>query len=169
MWRKIITGAITMLLVSLLGYKIVSTINKKNKIQKSIAVLPDFKFYSLENQPFTKDSLLPNQSTLFLFFNTTCEHCQYETEEILKNAGLLSKKNVLYISSQSIQEIKAFDSTYHLTSYPFIILLRDSTSNFYKIFGTSIVPSSVIYNDKGMLVKTFKGEVKIDAIINSLN
>jgi thiol-disulfide isomerase/thioredoxin len=168
MWRKI-SIALIMVLVLFLGYKVINAINNKQQIKEAIATLPAFKFYTLQNKPYTKDSLLQNQSTLFLFFNSTCEHCQYETEQILKVAGQLSNKNVLYISSQSIREIKAFDSIYHLTNYPFIKLLRDSTNNFYKTFGTSMVPSSVIYNDKGMLMKTFKGEVKIEAIINALN
>ena len=93
----------------------------------------------------------------------------FTAEQIVKNAAQLSNKNVLYVSGQSIREIQAFDSIYHLTKYPFIKLLRDSSDNFYKTFGTGMVPSSVIYNDKGMLTKTFKGEVKIEAIINALN
>lgn len=168
MWRKI-SIALIMALVLFLGYKVITAINSKQQIKEAIAILPAFEFYTLQNKPYTKDSLLQNQSTLFLFFNTTCEHCQYETEQIVKNAAMLSNKNVLYISNQSTQEIKAFDSIYHLTNYPFIKLLRDSTNNFYKTFGINMVPSSVIYNDKGMLTKTFKGEVKIEAIINALN
>ena len=98
MWRKISIIALLIVLALFLGYKIISAINGKQQIKEAIAILPSFEFYTLQNRPYTKDSLLQNQSTLFLFFNTTCEHCQYETGQILKNANQLVNKNVLFIS-----------------------------------------------------------------------
>lgn len=168
MWRKILVFAGIIVIVVFFSFKIVNAINKKKQIQNRIILLPNFNFYNLQNQPFTRDSLAPNKSSLFLYFNTTCEHCQYETEQILKNLPQLSNTNVLFISSQSKKEILSFDSIYHLTSYSIIKLLHDSTDNFYKTFGSNLVPSSVIYNSEGKLIKTFKGEVKMETIIRLL-
>lgn len=149
-------------------YKIFSNIIHKEHVRKITSVLPNFKFFNLQNKPFTKDSIPANKKTVLLFFNTTCEHCQYETEKIIKSNKQLQSANFLFVSTQSQKELLQFDSIYHTTSFPFIRLLRDSSNIFYQAFGTTIVPSSFIYDSKGLLIKKFTGEVKIETIINLL-
>ena len=162
----IITGIFSVVLFFV--YKIVTTIQTKNQLQKNIASLPAFQFTNSQNHLFTNDSLAKNKNTLLLFFNTTCEHCQYETAQILKNNASFSNSNVLFISRQSKNDIQLFDSTYQLFKYAFIKLLRDSTDYSYTIFGINSFPSSIVYNTDGKLVKSFKGETKIEAIISAL-
>lgn len=168
MGRKalIIIGILSVVLFFV--YKIISTVQTKTKLQKNIATLPFFQFTNLQNQFFINDSLKKSQPTLLLFFNTTCEHCQYETEQIIKNISSFKNSNVLFISRQSKNDIQLFDCIYHLSKYSFIKLLRDSTDNSYKIFGINSFPSSIVYNADGKLVKSFKGETKIEAIISAL-
>ena len=149
-------------------YKITSMVQTKTQLQKNIATLPFFQFTNLQNQSFINDSLKKSQPTLLLFFNTTCEHCQYETEQILKNNASFRNSNVLFISRQSNNDIRLFDSTYQVSKYSFIKLLRDSIDYSYKIFGINSFPSSIVYNTEGKLVKSFKGETKIEAIISAL-
>ncbi len=162
----IISGILSVMLF--FGYKIVTNIKNKNQMQKNIASILNFQFYNLQNQFFTNDSLTKKQPTLLLFFNTTCEHCQYETEQIKKNNASFRMSNVLFISRQPKNDIQLFDSIYHLSKYSFIKLLRDSTDYTYKIFGINSFPSSIVYNAEGKLVKSFKGETKIEAIISAL-
>ncbi|MGG9970313.1 TlpA family protein disulfide reductase [Ferruginibacter sp. SUN002] len=122
----------------------------------------------MQKQKFTKDSIQANRPTLFILYNSDCEHCQYEASEITKFANAFKTTNILFISNQPYPEINQFDSIYHLTQYPFIKLLKDSTDNFYKIFGTSVVPSLIIYNSKSELVKNYKGEVNVLKVIDQL-
>lgn len=45
--------------------------------------IPDFTFYSLKNnQPFTQKQLRKEGKILFLFFDATCPHCQYEMQQL---------------------------------------------------------------------------------------
>jgi thiol-disulfide isomerase/thioredoxin len=168
MWRKILLLTSIFLIASFLIYKITSTINKKEKIQNTISVLPNFKFYTLSNLPFTNDSIIVKKSSLLLFFNTTCDHCLYETEQIIKNIAAFKNTNVLLISSQAKNEILLFNSTYNISNYSTLHLLHDSTDNFYKTFGTNAVPTAIIYNASNELVKKIHGEVKIETIISLL-
>lgn len=168
MWRKIFITVIVLLLISFLIYKIVSTISKKEKNQSAISVLPNFKFYTLANIPFTNDSLITKKNSLLLFFNTTCEHCQYELEAIIKNISNFKNTNVLLISSQAKKDIALFDSTYQISNYPLLHLLHDSDGNFYKIFGTTLVPTVITYNTDNQLIKKISGEIKIETIISLL-
>lgn len=168
MLRKIILISIILYSIGILSYKIYKTINKKSAIEKATASLPVFRFYTLQGQPFTNDSLQKDQSTVFTYFNTGCEHCQYEVVQIIKNEKQLNQANLLMISNQPVQELKAFDSLYHLSSYPFIKLLRDSAGSFPEIFGTAMVPSMFIYNNEKRLVKKFLGETKIENLIQAV-
>ncbi len=168
MWRKIFIISTILLLIFLLIYKIVSTINKKEKNESAISTLPNFKFYNLLNLPFTNDSLITKKNSLLLFFNTACEHCQSETEHIIKNISSFKNTNVLLISSQVKKDILLFDSTYQISNYPLLHLLHDNDSNFYKIFGTTLVPTAVIYSTNNQFVKKISGEIKIETIISLL-
>lgn len=168
MSRKVLIIIGVLSIVLFFVYKIVTTAQYKSQLQKNIASLPAFQFTNLQNIFFTNDSLTKSRPTLLLFFNTTCEHCQYETEQIIKNNASFSNSNVLFISRQSNNDIRLFDSTYQVSKYSFIKLLRDSIDYSYKIFGINSFPSSIVYNTEGKLVKSFKGETKIEAIISAL-
>lgn len=168
MYRKVLIIIGVLSIVFFFVYKILTTAQYKSQLQKDIAYLPAFQFTNLQNIFFTNDSLTKCQSTLLLFFNTTCEHCQYETEQIIKDNASFCNSNVLFISRQSSNDIRLFDSTYQVSRYPFIKLLRDSIDYSYKIFGINSFPSSIVYNNEGKLVKTFKGETKVEAIISAL-
>ena len=157
-----------LLVIIILALGISKKIKSKKDIENNIATLPSFQFYNLQNQPYTIDSLQKNKKTLLLFFNTTCEHCQYETEQIIKNKTAFEVCNTLFVSNQSLPEIKSFDGIYHILNLPSLTLLRDSLDNSKRGFGVSSIPSSFIYDVNGKLVTSFKGEVKIEAIIAAL-
>lgn len=169
--RKLLAllAILVLFFITLLVYKINNAIKIKARIEHNIVDLPNFSFYNLQQQPFTKDSLPINKPSLFIYFNTDCEHCQYEATEIVKNTTALRDDNIVFVSNQPYTNIRQFDNAYHLSQYSFIRLLKDSTDNFYKTFGTSTVPSLVLYNSKGALIKNYKGEVDITTVITLLN
>ncbi|MCH5598137.1 peroxiredoxin family protein [Niabella ginsengisoli] len=158
-----------LIVVGFLGYKIISTINKKANTEERIAKLPAFTFYTLNNIVFANDSLSKNKSTVVIYFNTGCEHCQYETEQIIKHTDQLKHANFLLASVQPINELKKFDSTYHLSSYPFIKLVNDKDNIMRNIFGANTVPTIFIYDTNNRLIKKYTGEVKIEAIVKAIN
>lgn len=169
MLRKIIIIGIVLATISFLAFKIFNTANKKNSTEKATATLPAFTFYNLQNQPVNNGSLQKSKSTVFIYFNTGCEHCQYETEQILKNEKQLHHSQVLMISRQPARELMAFDTAHELSSYPFIRLLRDSANSFHETFGTAMVPSIFIYNREQKLVKKYLGETKIENLIQAVH
>lgn len=150
-------------------YKIVSTANKRSATDERIAWLPAFTFYNLDSTLFTNDSLPDGRNTVIMYFNTGCEHCQYETGQIIKHANELQSANFLMISIQPVKELKSFDSSYQISRYPFIKLLRDKNSIMHPTFGANNVPSIFIYDSNKRLVKKYAGEVKIEAIITMVN
>lgn len=170
--RSMLKWVIALAAASIIGfllYKIACTVNQKTVTDERIARLPVFTFYNLDSTLFTNDSLPDGRSTVIVYFNTGCEHCQYETEQIIKNAGSLQQASFLLASIQPIAELKKFDSTYRLLSYPFIKLLHDKGNVMHHVFGANNVPSIFIYDSNKRLIKKYTGELKIEAIINTVN
>lgn len=168
MLKRIIIITCTIGLLAFLILNILTITDKKSKSNKLIQNIPTFSFFTLKNKIYINDSIPLSNSTLLLFFHTTCEHCQYETEQILKNKSNLNNTNVLFISKQPLGEIKTFDSVYQISVNPFMRVLQDSLNFSYNAFDINAYPSSIIYNAQGSLLKTFKGEVRIDSIISIL-
>ena len=47
--------------------------------------------------------------------------------------------------------------------------LFDSMSDFEEVFGSSLVPSSYVYDSKLNLLKVFHGEVKTESLLNLID
>lgn len=146
--------------------------NQKYKHDKAIALqkqnLPNFQFYNQNVEKFSAALLKPNIPVCIFYYNTDCEHCQYEATQISKYAPLFKNIQVLMVSVNTPAQVRAFAKTYQLSSYPYITWLYDKDYEFFKWFGHSPTPSVFIYNQKHMLVKEYRGEVKPGAIVKYL-
>ncbi len=165
---RIILIVIAIALVSTLVVRLIYKVNQKQIAVKTTKTLPDFKFKTLDNQDYSTSMLGPNKSVIFLYFNTECDHCQYEARELPRHIHEFANSTILMISAESMDKIKEFDATYQLSKNSFIKVLKDNDDTFYKIFSTKMTPSMFIYNQKGELVKQYQGEVKMDAIYKYL-
>jgi thiol-disulfide isomerase/thioredoxin len=117
-----------------------------------------------------KVSSLPSgKKTLLIHFNSTCEHCQYEAQELVKNAERLQSHNILLISDERIAIIQKFYEKYNLAKIPHLQILKSNGIDFKQYFGTSSVPAIFIYSAENKLLKHYKGEAKIEAILKYLD
>ncbi len=169
MIKKIAFLGILGILLGLFGWIFYQNQQKsiaKKQIGENIRQLPDFEFENvLENEKFTNESLSDNKTLLLIYFNSECEHCQYEVAEICKHAHQFTNKQVVLVSSQDMETIQNFAEEHQLSKYPFIRVAKTEAETFYKTFGTTAVPSVFIYNDTQELIKQFKGEVKIETLL----
>ncbi|MBN1650882.1 MAG: redoxin domain-containing protein [Bacteroidales bacterium] len=169
--RKIIKTILFIILLLLVSYMltvIVKKAKRKNTLTEQIQSIPEFLFINVLNQNnFTNDSIVKEQACLIVYFNSECEHCQNEAEQISKQIHGFDTFQVLMISYEPKETILTFRKKYKLLS-PAITFLQDSESQFDDIFGNSPIPTSFIYNKERALVKQFKGEVKTEALIKYL-
>lgn len=101
---------------------------------------------------------------IVIYFSPTCEHCQYEAQEIRKHIETFGDTQILMISSDDSLSIKKFAADYQLDSLSNVQFLHLPNEQIFETFGSASVPRILIYNQKGNLVKDFKGEVKIAII-----
>jgi peroxiredoxin len=142
----------------------------KKESENRIQTLQHVCFESLNGAQTCVDEFDTRKPTVIIYFNPECEHCQYEASEIGKQAKLFEKANMIMITpDDSTKRVEAFAAKYHLWEVDNLTILIDRDHRFKNHFGTSIFPSVFIYGADKKLLKMYKGEIKIDAIINSIN
>lgn len=147
---------------------IVKKIKHKNVIAEQIRNIPEFSFINtLTQNVYSNDSIDSEKTCLIIYFNSECDHCQYEAEQISTHIDKFENYQILMISYEPKESILAFREVYQLKNQ-IITFLQDPKFQFDDIFGNSPIPTSFIYNKNKELVKQFKGEVKIEALLKYL-
>jgi thiol-disulfide isomerase/thioredoxin len=107
-------------------------------------------------------------TSIIIYFNTDCDHCQYEATEIQKNMSQFGNAQLLLLSIEPLANIRKFIKTYRLEGFSNLQVGQISGKTAVETFGFKSVPHILIYNAENQLVKEYKGETKIEAILKYL-
>ena len=152
-------------LLAFLGYKIVTKTKHKNEIAKTLQTIPDFSFTDLNRAVFTKDSLKPHTATVFIYFNSECDYCRHEAQSIKENIGQFVNTQLLFVSPEPVEKIRAFAEIHELSAYNNIRFLRDKDHTFPAGFGAATIPYLLIYDKDRQLIKRHQGQLKAATIL----
>lgn len=152
----IIIGLVLIGLLSWMGYLSIQKLDQKSKSEAIVQNLN-----SLTNN-LGLEVANTDQSTIFMYFNSDCHFCQWEMKEIGKNIDKFQTYQLLLASFEPKRDALDFLQQYNLSQY-YVEVNPDSLTS--TIIGG--VPQTFIYKD-GKLAKHFKGEVKIEAILEVL-
>ena len=171
--RKFLKYLILILLLvagSWLGMRTWQSYQSKKESEQRVQTLQHACFGSLTGGQICIDEFDSQKPTVIIYFNPECEHCQYEASEIGKQAEQFAKANMILITpDDSTKRVEAFAAKYHLWEVDNLIVLLDRNHQFLKSFGTAVFPSAFIYGADKKLVKMYKGETKMEAVIGSLD
>lgn len=110
--------------------------------------------------------IFPSSSVnILVYFNSECEHCQYELSEIRKNINLFEDNSIVLLSSENIASIKKTSFDFELANVPNVYFVKINPGDVYKTMGTVSFPHIFIYGKDHKLIKEFKGKAKIEAIL----
>jgi thiol-disulfide isomerase/thioredoxin len=168
--RKIISGFVLVLIVSLASFLVIKIIRKTNHnklVAERISTFPSFSFRTLSKTIYNSSSIKEGP-VLVVHFHPECEHCQYEISEILKSDIPDSFSKVILVSAAHPDSIKNFLLRLKYTDHSSILPLADTSYNFEEIFGPGTIPSSYVYAKNLKLVKVLHGEVKTETILKYL-
>ncbi|MBX2901447.1 MAG: redoxin domain-containing protein [Cyclobacteriaceae bacterium] len=104
-----------------------------------------------------------SKPVVLVLFNSTCEHCQYELGQIKEQIADFNQVELVFLSSEPIAVTKHVAASFKPTAN--VDFVKINPENVYENFGTVRYPTILIYNAAGKLVKEFKGETKIEAIL----
>ena len=170
--KKILKILIPILVISLLafmGYKVVNKINHKKQVAQNIKKMPAFSYVTLENKEFTQENLAQNKATLFIYFNSECDFCNHEAEMVQQNIEQLKDIQVVFISYEPRERIKAFATNFKLLHHDNIHFLSDSKITFATTFDVKSMPCLVLYDKDNNLIEKIKWQVKIETVLEKFS
>lgn len=117
---------------------------------------------------FQTKNIGKSKPVVFLLFNTTCEHCQKETRDLVKYKEELNKVNLIMISSEEITRIRSFYQQYSLSQIKGLVIGRDSLFAGTRLFMNESFPFCAVYSKKHLFLKSFERNFTTDSIFKVL-
>lgn len=131
--------------------------------------LPDFVISTCPDSTlYTNRNLKKNLKTVFIIFSPDCEYCQHETRDLLKNISRFKKTQILMVSFMPQKMINAFYKKYKISSFPIIVMGKDSRYFFLKFFRLRFAPSTFVYDENSNFKKAFHHIVDMDTLLKEL-
>lgn len=112
-------------------------------------------------------SAAPGRSTVLLFFTTTCEYCRAELAEMKRQAAAFDGTNVVLISPENRETVRAFREMSGLDLFPQFRMLCDTIPTLGSRFRIRRVPTVLVYGPGGQLTGEFEGFTQIRRILHA--
>ena len=149
--------------------QVLKKLQHKEQVQQALAILPEFSFCTLEGASFTNAQLPQNNKIVFIYFNTECEYCFYETKDISEQLERFKATTLLLVSNEKKEAIKAFAIKQNLQDNSQVIFLQDSTYTFAKQFEANSIPYILVYDAQGKLLLRHKGQIRAEKLLQLLD
>lgn len=133
---------------------------------KNFATLPSMTLIATDTTPV--DLVNWSKHIVLLYFNSDCDHCQYEALEIKNNFDRLRNTKIIFMSSEPLSKIRDFAEAVQLNTCGNIHFTYIDAKDASSTFGPLAIPHIFIYGPDKKLKKEFKGETKIEAILTFL-
>ena len=114
---------------------------------------------------FTKENLSKKSATLLMLFNPQCDHCQHETEEIIKNIDKFKGIQIVMATSMLFDSMITFREKYKLAAYKNITVAQDTHYFLPSYYMIGNLPFLAFYNKKKELISVFEGSLPIDKVL----
>jgi peroxiredoxin len=167
-YLKIILPILVLGVITFMGYKVISKINYKKEVAEHIKTIPEFSYKTTAGKTFTEKDLKENIPTVFLYFNSECEHCQSEATQIQENIEKFADIQLVFISFEGPEKIMDFAKKYKIDNYDTVTFLCDKQVSFATTFDVKSIPTVVIYDKNKKLLEKIKGEIKVDNILKKI-
>jgi thioredoxin-related protein len=154
--------------LTVLIYKTIVKLNYKEAVKERITTLPGMRMLTADSISFSIANLVNDKYLVLVWYNTGCEHCQYEAQEFRKNPGSYGLTQILLVSGEPLSDIRKFGKAYGVDTLQYLKLMHCDFQAFFNTFGTTSVPSIFIYSPDGRLLKQYNGETKLEAITKYL-
>ncbi len=161
----IIVAIVSLLfLVSLQVFVYFSQPTSTEELETRVGTLPELTLTGIDDHEF---KLTPGKSTVLIYFNSDCDHCQREIAALREKPELFAEASLVLMSAQPLQEIQTFASTidFGTADARFVHVSHEQIAT---VFGTLGLPHIFVYSKEGKLMEIFSGETPPEAIAKVL-
>lgn len=156
-------------LIAYLGWQTALGVQQKQQAQAASEQLPEVLLTGLDSTSYDLKAWVGQQAAVLFFFHPECEHCQNEARALKAYKGEFGATKILWISTQNLTALRAFDATYTLTKdFAGLTVARLSPDVANTTFGLRTFPTVMIYGSEGQLIQKYVGETKMEAILKHL-
>ena len=133
--------------------------------------IPDFTFYKMNGQSFSKKDLTKSKRIVIVFFDATCEHCQHELKLMSDRFDEFKKAEFYLVSMDNVRGIQWFMNKYapRMNGRSNVTLLTDLNRQFITRFTPVQYPALYVYKPSGHLIKYYGQNSKMSDIIRTVN
>ena len=146
-------------------YLIIERVTHRRLTRQNLEILDNFPIFNFDS---TRIHLSSNRKSILVYFDSGCEHCQYELNQIFINKNSFRDSDVVLMSSELISTIKIYAETNYPVDLANIRFAKINQTDAYNTFGSLAVPQIFIYGTDGVLIKEFRGETKMEVVLQYL-
>lgn len=132
--------------------------------------LPDFDLLLVDSTTrLNTASIKEGQPIAILYFSPDCEHCQAETEGLLKHMSTMKDTRFYFVTIDPFERMQAFSGYYKLASYPNITVGKDEQFFFLRHFKDAVPPSVFLYDRQKRQCRAFLGQTSVDTLVKTIS
>lgn len=129
---------------------------------------PPVKLVQADKTTFSKDALDKKAAVMLMLFSPDCDHCQHETEELIRHIDQFKKIQVVMATTQPFDSMVAFREKYQLSRYKNIVVGHDDRYFLPVFFNIRSLPFLAFYNRKKELISVFEGTMPMEKVLAEL-
>ncbi len=152
---------LTIYLVIIMFFLYNSAFSQGSKLSycDSAGTMPSFRFYSPSGALFCPDSLNKKNTTVLIYFKTSCPYCAEEADMISKNIHDFPSVDFIFLTREKdTASIRNFAVTHKLENIQRVKFLQDKEKLYYTYYKANYIPSTHVY-DKNNKLKLFTENV----------
>lgn len=117
---------------------------------------------------YSKENLPKKTPVLLMLFNPECEHCQHETEEIVKNIDKFKDIQIIMTTNVPLVQVRTFIEKYGLGRFKNIEVAQDTHYFLISYYQLRNFPFLAFYNKKKELISVFQGSMPMEKVLAEL-
>lgn len=114
---------------------------------------------------YSKKDLPKKMPVMLVVFNPQCDHCQHETEELIRNMDKLKNVQIVMATSSPFADMKGFIEKYKLDQYKNVVVTQDTHFFLLSFYMLHNLPFHAFYNKKKELLSVFEGSMTMEKIL----
>ena len=160
-FAKLLLGLV-LIIASVLTYSKIR--NKDARLTQVGQAITKIVGSDIRGNRFHLQQALASTRAFVVFFDPSCDHCDYEANQIKKNVGKFYRCKIIMISTADMAKIYDFRKLHELTE-PNIQFVHVTLENAYNSFGSLRVPQVYLYNEQGVVQYSVQGEADINKVL----
>lgn len=133
------------------------------------STLPLFSIQQTDSSWFNNMNLPKNEPTVIIYFSPECGHCQLTAHDYMKSIKRFKDVFFVWVSYQSMDEIRTFAEDYKMLNTKNIAVGRDPKYYIPAYFRVKYTPYIAAYDRNGRLLQTFDGGTDPDTLYKLIN